>query len=167
MEYVVMSIRRKHALSIFSGEKRWEFRRRWTKKPVCGAFLYVTGGYGLAGYARLGDATTGTPDDVWAQTAGIATGLSRAEFDDYADGAKAITAIWIERAYHLDVEHQIDRWAMARLGLSPPRSWRFISASDALRIWNPKEAQGGGAPESASFSQSKKAGALPKETLPA
>lgn len=66
---VLLSIKPKYAENIFSGVKRYEFRKQAFKKPVDVVVLYATKPVGkIVGEFRLKSILQGSPDEIWRLT---------------------------------------------------------------------------------------------------
>lgn len=66
---VLLSIKPKYAEKIFSGVKRYEFRKQAFKKPVNVVVLYATKPVGkIVGEFRLKSILQGSPDEIWRLT---------------------------------------------------------------------------------------------------
>lgn len=96
---VLLSIKPKYAEKIFSGVKRYEFRKQAFKKTVDVVVLYATKPVGkIVGEFRLKSILQGSPDEIWQKTAQF-SGISRDFFDRYYKNHK--------RAYALEIEHPV------------------------------------------------------------
>lgn len=66
---VLLSIKPEYAEKIFSGEKRYEFRKQAFAKPVETVVLYATQPLGkIVGEFRLKAVHSGSLDEIWRQT---------------------------------------------------------------------------------------------------
>lgn len=88
---MVLSIHSVYAASIYSGEKRFEYRTCRPSRNVEYIALYETGKVGaVTGVARVIEILEGTPEEIWERTKAYA-GITRERFMQYFAGkAKAV-----------------------------------------------------------------------------
>lgn len=129
---LLLSLHPRFATSILDGHKSVELRRqRVAVAPGTTVVLYATSPVmALVGTARVARVDTATPAEVWKQHRAD-TGISRAEYDAYMDGAAQASALLLESAERLEEPVPL---AHLRAGgaFHPPQSYRYI-AEDALR----------------------------------
>lgn len=121
---ILLSIHPEHADNIFSGEKRFEYRRRIPKdKSVDTVVLYATSPVcAVVGEFTISGIVSGMPEIVWNETMKFA-GISYWEFATYFEGCI--------RAYAIGVKNATEYWAP--MGLvevigrdRPPQSFQYI-----------------------------------------
>lgn len=120
---VLLSIKPKYAEKIFSGVKRYEFRKQAFKKTVDVVVLYATKPVGkIVGEFRLKSILQGSPDEIWQKTAQF-SGISRDFFDRYYKNHK--------RAYALEIEHPVQYKRPVKplefmADFTAPQTYRYI-----------------------------------------
>ncbi|WP_232838648.1 hypothetical protein [Streptomyces geranii] len=106
-------------------------RQRVAVPPGTPVVLYATSPVmALVGTARVARVDTASPAEVWKQHR-AETGISRAEYDTYMDGAAQASALLLESPERLQEPVPL---AHLRAGgtFHPPQSYRYI-AEDVLR----------------------------------
>lgn len=97
---VLLSIKPEFVEKIFSGEKRFEYRKAVFKKSVSTVVVYATMPIGkIVGEFQVGEVLHGSPEDVWEKTKSYA-GISKDFYSDYfRDRSKsyAIEVLHVER----------------------------------------------------------------------
>ncbi len=121
---VLLSINPEHAEKIFSGEKRFEFRKNAFREPgVSAVVLYVTKPVArILGEFQLLDICTGSPEVVWEETR-YAAGISKAFFLEYFSDRKNAYALRIGEVIKYD--EPIDPKAISS-DFVPPQSFRYL-----------------------------------------
>ena len=123
---VVLAIKPKYAEAIYSGKKRWEFRK--APPPVPGwVYLYESAPVSkITGCVYLAFKVQGQPDDVWDVTKcqhlipGSA-GISWTEFRAYVGKAKSVAACATFSAERYPEPIALDS------GFRPPQNWgRYV-----------------------------------------
>lgn len=86
---ILISLKPRHAESIFGGAKTVELRKRRLKvEPGSRVWIYATAPIAaIRGYARLDRIEVAPPSQLW-KTLGCKTGVSREEFETYFRGCK-------------------------------------------------------------------------------
>ncbi|WP_338311154.1 hypothetical protein [Bradyrhizobium sp. TM239] len=86
---ILISLKPRHAESIFGGTKTVELRkRRLNVEPGCRIWIYATiPTAAIRGYARLDRIEAAPPSQLWKKL-GSKTGVSREEFETYFQGCK-------------------------------------------------------------------------------
>ena len=94
---ILLSVHPKHVVKMFSGEKRLEFRRTWTKHPVSSIIVYATAPtQRIVATARIKKVHYGSPTALWELAKQLGGGLSRKELYEYFKGKKEGYAIELE-----------------------------------------------------------------------
>lgn len=125
---VVLAIKPKYAEAIYSGKKRWEFRK--VPPPVPGwVYLYESAPVSkITGCVYLAFKVQGQPDNVWSiaklqSLIGGSTGISRPEFKAYVGKAKSVAACATFSAERYPEPIALDP------GFHPPQNWgRYVFA---------------------------------------
>ena len=123
---VVLAIKPKYAEAIYSGKKRWEFRK--APPPIPGwVYLYESAPVSkITGCVFLGFKIQGHPESVWAMVKanrliGGSTGISLAEFRKYVGKAKSVAACATFSA------EQYPQSIALGPGFRPPQNWgRYV-----------------------------------------
>ena len=123
---VILAIKPKYAEAIYSGKKRWEFRK--APPPVPGwVYLYESAPVSkITGHVYIGFKVQGQPEDVWGITKlqsliGGSTGISRPEFKAYVGKAKSVAA-----CATFSAERYPEPIAL-NPGVRPPQNWgRYV-----------------------------------------
>lgn len=102
MATVLLSIKPEFVERIFSGEKKFEFRRTVARRAVDKIVIYATRPIcAVVGIVDVCGVVSGAPDEVWAQT-GIAAGIGRDFFDSYFAGGTHAYAYKLGRVVKFD-----------------------------------------------------------------
>ena len=125
---IIMAIKPKYAEAIYSGKKRWEFRK--APPPVPGwVFLYESAPVSaITGKVFLGAKIQGEPDVVWGfamtqKTIGGSVGITQKVYTDYVGKKHSVAACACFFA---------EKWPKPILltpGVRPPQNWgRYVVA---------------------------------------
>ncbi|MGA2790836.1 MAG: ASCH domain-containing protein [Candidatus Bathyarchaeia archaeon] len=97
-----MSIRPEFASKIFSGEKRYEFRRRKPKEPVGKVFVYeCTPSKRIIGWFSVRKIHSGSPYEIWEKCKDSG-GIRKEEYLSYCRGRNVIHAFEIDEVFRLN-----------------------------------------------------------------
>lgn len=130
---VLISIHPKHAEKILSGEKKIEFRRRWTTQPVKALFLYATAPIQrIVGSVKVARITQDTPTQLWWLAKKTESGMSRRQLYSYLVGCKKGVAIQLGTVKSLPKE--IDPRKCLGRDFRPPQSFRYLTEDEILKI---------------------------------
>jgi predicted transcriptional regulator len=101
-EHILISLSERHADNILAGTKRVELRRRsMNVEPGATVWIYVKLPVGsIVGQAKIGSIHAGAPSTLWRRFGPI-SGLSRAEFFEYFNGAAQGTALVLKDSRRL------------------------------------------------------------------
>lgn len=120
--HAVLSIKPEYAEAIFSGKKRFEFRRAIFKHDIKVVVVYITSPVGqVAGEFRVDDIITDDVDALWDRTETQA-GIDRRVFFDYFAGRDVGHAIVIGKVqrYKQPLDLQV------AFGVRPPQSFLYL-----------------------------------------
>jgi predicted transcriptional regulator len=123
---VLLSIKPRFARAIFSGEKRFEFRRTIFKdKNVKKVYVYASKPIGLViGEFEIGEVITEEPDSLWNITKNT-SGISKKYFDEYFKGKQVAYAIKVSEAQ----EYAKPVTLMEMFNINrPPQSFMYVGA---------------------------------------
>jgi len=125
MYRMLLSINPEFVNEIFSGRKRYEFRKAKCKEDVQMMLIYETSPImQVVGQARIEDVIIGHPKEVWKKTSSHA-GISKHFFDLYFQGRKKAVA------YKLADVQKFDRpLPLSHFGIDhAPQSFQYVAES--------------------------------------
>lgn len=103
MATILLAIKPEFVERIFSGDKKFEFRRRVALCNVDKIVIYATRPIcAVVGAVDVCGIISGTPDDVWARTCNAA-GIDRGFFDSYFSGENMAYAYKLGHVLRFDV----------------------------------------------------------------
>lgn len=118
MATVLLSIKPKFVEKIFSGEKRWEFRRKIFHKDCKQVKIYASAPISkIVGEFEIDHILSDTPDKVWEVTKDYA-GISKEYFDEYFKDRDIAYAIRVKNIKIYETQQSIE--------YSPPQNYRYI-----------------------------------------
>lgn len=124
---VILSIRPKYAQLIFSGVKKYEFRKSiFSNKYIYEVYVYATSPIKkIVGVFNIGNIVKASPNELWNQF-GHLSGMNEAEFFDYFHDTQIGFAIEIKNietfVAPIDPLEQIP-------GFNPPQSFCYLKYS--------------------------------------
>lgn len=120
-----------HAQSVFSGRKRYEYRRMHPSKDITDLALYESRAAGkITGIAKVTGAVIGSPAEVWDITKTNA-GITREYFRKYFSGKKEATAFCLGDV--LEFEKAL---LFSEIGIIyPPQSLQYLDVQTIERLW--------------------------------
>jgi predicted transcriptional regulator len=135
---LLVSLRPRFAALVLSGEKTVELRRISPNvEPGTLVLLYESSPTRtLVGHGRIEKIETGDPDSIWTSHH-PATGLTRAEFDDYFTGTDRAVAITLRDARPLASPASLEELRRRWTGFRPPQSFRYLDPSQVARLIAP------------------------------
>ena len=121
---ILLSIKPEYANKIFSGEKRFEFRKSiFRNAAVRAVVVYATMPVGkVIGEFEIDEVLQASPQALWSKTRQF-SGISRSFFNEYFEGrdtAYAIKVLTVKR-YRSPID--LERVAPTR---HPPQSFRYL-----------------------------------------
>lgn len=122
---VLLSIKPEFALSIFSGEKTYEFRKTMFRdRSVNKVYVYASAPISMViGTFNIGEVIQAHPEAIWRETRRGA-GISEEFFFKYFSGKVLGYAMRVERAFLFDEPQELKRM----FGLQhPPQSFRYVT----------------------------------------
>lgn len=129
----LISIHPEYAEKIFAGEKKFEFRRRWTNRSVGTLFIYATAPVQrIVGFAKIARVTRGTPTQLWRLTQQVNGGISKSKLFAYFGSSK--TGVAIELSKVTPMPSGIDPRLCLGRDFRPPQSYRYLSEKEILQI---------------------------------
>lgn len=121
---ILLSIKPEFAEKIFTGEKKFEYRKAIFKQHVETIVLYVSKPVGkIMGEFKVKDILHGAPIDIWEQTK-MKSGITEEFFDLYFSGRDAGYAIAIESVKKY--KEPIDPYIIHE-SFTPHQSFRYLT----------------------------------------
>lgn len=132
---LLLSIRPRFADMILAGSKTVELRRvRPGVEPGDRVLLYASSPVReLIGSCTVTALDVGQPDDVWSSH-GSRTGVTRAEFDSYFEGAARSVAISLKEPRRVRRPRTLSELRERLPGFSPPQSFGYLADEDVSRL---------------------------------
>lgn len=126
----LLSIKPHYVDAILRGAKTIELRRKPPSVvPGSTIFLYSTSPTSqLVGTAILGRTISARPAEFWRSHARF-TGVDRATFDEYFEGAELAHGLQVHTAMRAHSPLSLTR--MREVDMSPPQSWRYVDSLSA------------------------------------
>lgn len=132
---LLISIRPRFAELILNGSKTVELRRiRPAVEEGDRVLLYASSPLReLIGSCTVAAVDVGHANDVWTSH-GARTGISRAEFDSYYEGAQRSVAISLQDPRRVRRPRTLSELRERLPGFSPPQSFGYLTAEDIARL---------------------------------
>jgi len=132
---LLISIRPRFVEAIFAGTKTVELRRVKPRLSVGDLVVIYASGEtkGIVGAFEVEGVTTAAPRSIWRKHNG-GSGLERAEFDRYFEGAEVGHAIRIGKVWQLPSPVLLGTLRKRRAGFRPPQSYHYWKLDDLLRM---------------------------------
>jgi|GEM_PF-6989605 len=83
----------------------------------------------VVGVVRLASTVVDTPDSVWCRCGRFAS-VSRAEYDQYFEGARLATAVLLDNPRPLEAGYSLAELREAQVKFRPPQSFRYLAEHD-------------------------------------
>ena len=129
----LISIHPEYARRILAGDKKFEFRRRWTSRPVDTLFIYATAPVQrIVGFATIARVTYGTPTQLWRLTQQPNAGISKSKLFAYLGSAR--TGVAIELSKVTPMPSGIDPRLCLGQGFRPPQSFKYLNENEVSKI---------------------------------
>ena len=120
--HALLSIRPEYAEAIFSGKKRFEFRRSIFREDIQVIIVYITNPVGqVAGEFSVKDIITDDIDALWNRTETMA-GIDRKVFREYFSGREVGHAIVIGSVKRYEQPLDLQK----TYGVRPPQSFVYL-----------------------------------------
>lgn len=129
----LFSIKPKYVEKIFSGEKKYEYRKAIFKSNVNKVVVYCTKPVGMiVGEFEVSEVIEGSPSEIWNKTS-HSSGIKKCFYKEYFNGRNIGYAIIIGNKYRyknaVDPHELFDSFA-------PPQSFRYLSDEDYTQCLN-------------------------------
>lgn len=134
-QHVLISLDERHASNILAGTKQVELRRRAMHvAPGSIVWLYVKKPVGaVVGYAAVGTIYVAAPSTIWRKF-GPVSGLRKAEFDGYFEGASAAAAMSLSSPRKIKKPITLDALRVIQPSFHPPQFFcRLTEGSPVMR----------------------------------
>lgn len=123
---VLLSIKPKYSEKIFSGEKRFEFRKQKPKRVVDKIFIYESRpSQNIVGWFSIKRIHSGHPEEIWMKCKS-SSGLDEKSFFNYCNGSKIIYAYEIDEIFQFD--EPINPFKIVS-DFKPPQSFKYLDDS--------------------------------------
>lgn len=123
---IILPIRKEFCDSIFSGRKRYEYRKNRFKYPVSKILVYESRGIGMiVGELTVDHIIEDTPLEVWELTQ-EESGTDRSSFLEYFRDRTMATAIHIQESRRYETPMPLTVYGISR----PPQNFVWVSRPD-------------------------------------
>lgn len=131
----LISIHPVYASMISRGEKKVEFRRVWTARPVRQLVIYATAPVQkIVALAEIDRVFRGSKTALWHLSKHVGGGISRRKLFDYLAGKESAFGLTLQEVTAL-VE-PLDPAVLFGADFRPPQSFRYMKAEESLRLAN-------------------------------
>ncbi len=132
---MMLSIHPRHVQKILEGTKSVELRRtRPLVTPGQPVAIYATLPSGaLVATCRIGEVHAGNPATLWRLVGGD-TGVTRAEFDAYFEGADSAVALRLDTVTALVGEISLAQLRAQGRSFHPPQTWHFLDRQRLIQL---------------------------------
>ncbi|WP_051222154.1 ASCH domain-containing protein [Conexibacter woesei] len=136
-QIVLLSVRPRFAAALLDGTKTVELRRRRARiAPGTLCLLYESSPTcALVGAVRVAETETSDPEDIWSRHA-PAMGLTRAEYDNYLEGAAQPCAIVVDATAKFARPIRLHELRRRQRHFVTPQSYRFLKDREAPSLLN-------------------------------
>lgn len=123
---LLLSIKPKYSEKIFSGEKKYEFRKQKPKRVIDRVFIYECGpSKNIVGWFSVKRIHSGSPEEIWMKCKNL-SGIERKNYLNYCNGRKVIYAFEIDEIFQF--ENPIDPFKIIS-DFKPPQSFSYLDGS--------------------------------------
>ena len=131
---VLMSIHPEHAEALLDGTKTVELRRSGVAGDVSHIVIYATAPVQrVLGWVKAVHVEHGSPSAMWERHKSR-VGIRRGAFRSYYQGRPRAVAIHVDSPRRLATPRELSE---IEDGLTPPQSWRYLSADAARNVGIP------------------------------
>lgn len=121
-----MSIKPKYSEKIFSGEKKYEFRKQRPKRVINRIFIYECDpSKNIVGWFSVKQIHSGSPEEIWRKCKSLG-GIEKKNYLNYCNGRKIIYAFEIKETFQFD--EPIDPFESIS-DFKPPQSFTYLDGS--------------------------------------
>ena len=119
---VLLSINPEYVDMIFSGIKKYEFRKSQCKRPIDGIIIYCTAPVmKIVGEADVLDVLVDEPNRLWKQVKRLA-GIKRDFYDSYYNGRKNAVAYQLGEIHQFEKPRDLEEYGIKHA----PQSFVYI-----------------------------------------
>jgi len=123
---VLLSIKPEYTERIFSGEKKFEFRKQKPKQIIERVVIYECHpSKTIVGWFSVKRIIAGSPKEIW-EICKNSSGIEKEDYFNYCNGKKIIYALQIDRTFHFDIPinpFEIDS------DFNPPQNFSYLNHS--------------------------------------
>lgn len=123
MASILLSIKPEYVERIFSGSKKYEFRKRLANKAVGKILMYSTAPImKVVGEVQIVETISASPTALWESTKKFA-GISRDKYREYYKGCKVAYAYRLGQVTRYEPPKELSEFNIS----SPPQSFIYLS----------------------------------------
>lgn len=123
MASILLSIKPEYVERIFSGSKKYEFRKRLANKAVGKILMYSTAPImKVVGEVQIVETISASPTALWESTKKFA-GISRDKYREYYKGCKVAYAYRLGQVTRYEPSKELSEFNIS----SPPQSFIYLS----------------------------------------
>lgn len=123
MESILLSINPEYVERIFSGKKRYEFRKRLANRKVDRILIYSTAPTKqVVGEVQIIETISSSPSELWERTKKFA-GISRDKYRKYFKGCKIAYAYQLGQVIRYDPPKELSEFNVSQ----PPQSFIYLN----------------------------------------
>lgn len=123
---LLLSIKPKYSEKIFSGEKKYEFRKQKPKRVIDRVFIYeCSPSKNIVGWFSVKRIHSGSPEEIWDKCKNL-SGIEKKKYLTYCNGRKVIYAFEINETFKFD--NPIDPFKIIS-DFKPPQSFTYLDGS--------------------------------------
>ena len=126
MMKLLLSIKPKYSEKIFSGEKKYEFRKHKPKRVIDRVFIYeCRPSKTIVGWFSIRKIHSGSPEEIWERCKN-SSGIEKSNYFAYCNGTKVIYAFEINETFKFD--DPVDPFKILS-DFRPPPSFSYLDGS--------------------------------------
>lgn len=123
MESILLSINPEYVERIFSGSKKYEFRKRLANRTIDKILMYSTAPVmKVVGEVEIVETISASPTALWERTKKLA-GISRDKYRKYFKGCKVAYAYQLGQVIRYDPPKELNEFNISL----PPQSFIYLS----------------------------------------
>lgn len=133
---ILLSIKSEYIKRIFSGKKKYEFRKRKPKKAIKKVFVYECAPLkNIVGWFSIRRIISGSPEEVWEKCKD-SSGIVKEEYLAYCKDKEVIYAFEIYETFRF--HRPMDPHKIA-LDFNPPQNFTYLASIRMLRTLENEE----------------------------
>ena len=126
---LLLSTKPEYSEKIFSGEKRYEFRKQKPKRVIDRIFIYeCSPSKTIVGWFSVKRIHSGSPEEIWERCRNF-SGIEKDKYLTYCNGTKVIHAFEIDETFKFN--DPIDPFKIIS-NFKPPQSFAYLDGSIIL-----------------------------------